>query len=392
MRNWPVKPLGTLTSKIGSGATPRGGSSVYVQRGVGFIRSADVLDHRMRLDNVAQIDLAAADALRNVAVEADDVLINITGDSIARCSVVDPGVLPARVSQHVAILRSNGAVDSRYLQCVLTAPEYKARLLAMSDGGTRKALTKSMLTQLPIPLPPIEVQRAIAEVLGTLEHKIAANAVTAEAAQTVMLAVARRATGRASLGALAVRRTASLKPDAFDDQVDHYSLPAFDSDALPERTTRDAVQSNKFLLRMPSLLIAKLNPRIPRIWNIPALSSHMAVASTEFVALEPDGCSTSALWAAVSQSDFSAELQGKVVGTSGSHQRVRPAEMLAVDVLDPRTLEATDRALLDELGRSVAVVRAESARLAATRDELLPLLMSGRMTVSDAGEVAEAVT
>jgi type I restriction enzyme S subunit len=283
-------------------------------------------------------------------------------------------------------------VHPLFLYYYLSQESMIAAVQDAAIGSSVPGFNLGQLKKLKVSIPGLSIQRAIAGVLGALDDKIAANATTVAAAQTLMLAVVQGATGRASLGTLAGRRTTSVKPESLEARVDHFSLPAFDNGVLPEQAARDSVKSNKFVLRGPSVLISKLNPRIPRIWDVPVLSSYMSVASTEFVVLEPDGCSTSALWAAISQPEFSTQLQGKVAGTSGSHQRVRPAEMLTIDVLDPRTLASTDRALLDDLGRSVALVRAESARLAATRDELLPLLMSDRITVSEVEEVAEAVT
>lgn len=368
--------------------------SEHGQPGFRILRVADVADGSVRPTGPDFVSTVHARAIGSKLSQPGDVLLTTKG-TVGRVAIYPNDAEQVVYSPQLCYFR---VLDKTILHPRLLAYWFKSG--AFLEQAAHRANNTDMaayinlrdIASLTLDLPDASKQLAIAEALGALDDKIAANAFTAEAAETVMLAVARQATGRTSLGSLAVHRTTSLKPDAFDDPVDHYSLPAFDSGALPERATSDSVQSNKFLLRGPSVLIAKLNPRIPRIWNIPALGSYMSVASTEFVVVEPDDCSTSALWAAVSQPDFSTQLQGKVAGTSGSHQRVRPAEMLAVDVLDPRTLAATDRALLDDLGRSVALVRAESARLAATRDELLPLLISGRVTVRDAEVAAEAVT
>jgi type I restriction enzyme S subunit len=97
--------LGDLTLKVGSGSTPRGGKSVYTDDGVAFIRSQNVYDNSFSFAGLARISDEAAHALRGVTVEAGDVLVNITGESVTRTCVVDPEALPARVSQHVAIVR-----------------------------------------------------------------------------------------------------------------------------------------------------------------------------------------------------------------------------------------------------------------------------------------------
>jgi type I restriction enzyme S subunit len=151
---WSVSTLTKLTSKIGSGATPRGGKEVYVDEGTNFIRSQNVYDYEFVWDGLAKINADDADRLRNVAVEVDDVLINITGDSILRTCVVDPNVLPARVNQHVAIVRAANGIPPRFLHLYLALPSTKAYLLGNDAGGSRAAVTKGHLELLPVLLPP----------------------------------------------------------------------------------------------------------------------------------------------------------------------------------------------------------------------------------------------
>jgi type I restriction enzyme S subunit len=93
---WRFRPLVEVTTKIGSGATPRGGSAVYLPQGTSFIRSQNVLDHEFEWSGLARITDEAAQDLRGVTVREGDVLLNITGDSILRTCVVDSSALPAR--------------------------------------------------------------------------------------------------------------------------------------------------------------------------------------------------------------------------------------------------------------------------------------------------------
>ena len=174
-QGWRAVELGNVCHKIGSGATPRGGQDSYTPTGVALIRSQNVLDLRFTGEGLARIPDEAADALRNVTVEAGDVLLNITGQSVARCCMVPEAVLPARVNQHVAIVRPNTEkLDSRFLQYALIAS--KPRLLALaSAGATREALTKAMISEFEIYAPPIDEQRRIATVLGSLDAKILSN-------------------------------------------------------------------------------------------------------------------------------------------------------------------------------------------------------------------------
>jgi type I restriction enzyme S subunit len=163
--------------KIGSGATPRGGKEAYKGGATSLIRSQNIYNEGFRRDGLVYINDHQSAELRNVDVKQTDVLLNITGDSVARCCQVAADVLPARVNQHVAIIRPEPkSLDARFLRYVLVSHEYQSRLLALaSAGATRPALTKSMIEELDIPLPPIPEQRAIASVLGALDDKIELN-------------------------------------------------------------------------------------------------------------------------------------------------------------------------------------------------------------------------
>ena len=175
---WRKIRLGDVCSKIGSGATPRGGKDVYLEEGTyTLIRSQNVHNAGFHRDGLVFIGEHHAEELRSVEVFEEDVLLNITGDSVARVCQVDPETLPARVNQHVAIIRPDaGTLDSRYLRYCLVNPEMQIKLLSWAgSGGTRNALTKGMIESLEISVPPLPEQRAIAHILGTLDDKIELN-------------------------------------------------------------------------------------------------------------------------------------------------------------------------------------------------------------------------
>lgn len=175
---FPVAKLGSLCSKIGSGATPRGGSKVYLESGkFALIRSQNVRNDRFDVNGLVFIEEKNAKQLANVEVESADVLLNITGDSVARCCQVDSSILPARVNQHVAIIRPiRTKLDSQFLRYFLVSPEMQEHMLAWaSSGATRNALTKGMIEGFNVPLPSLDEQNAIAHILGTLDKKIEVN-------------------------------------------------------------------------------------------------------------------------------------------------------------------------------------------------------------------------
>jgi type I restriction enzyme S subunit len=113
--------LGDVCEKIGSGATPRGGSEVYQSAGVSLIRSQNIYNEGFKKDGLAYISNHHAYELENVTVKSDDILLNITGDSVARTCQVPEEILPARVNQHVAIIRPRKDIlDARYLRYFLS--------------------------------------------------------------------------------------------------------------------------------------------------------------------------------------------------------------------------------------------------------------------------------
>ena len=175
---WAQYKLGDICIKIGSGATPRGGKEVYLEEGpVALIRSQNVLDYSFSYGGLAYIDEDQANQLSNVEVENSDVLLNITGDSVARVCQVPNELLPARVNQHVAIIRPDRAkADAQFLKYYLLNPKFKNQMLAYASvGATRKALTKGMIEDFDIVLPAMTTQRRIAAILSALDDKIELN-------------------------------------------------------------------------------------------------------------------------------------------------------------------------------------------------------------------------
>lgn len=178
---WETYKLGEICTKIGSGATPKGGKESYLASGeYSLIRSQNVLDYVFSYDGLAFINDEQASKLNNVTIEEDDVLLNITGDSVARVCQVPKNVLPARVNQHVAIIRPNKEIlDSAFLKYYLLNPPFKALLLTYSSvGATRNAITKGMIEELDVTIPSIEQQNRIAHILTTIDDKIENNLAT----------------------------------------------------------------------------------------------------------------------------------------------------------------------------------------------------------------------
>jgi type I restriction enzyme S subunit len=158
---WVTRSLKSLATKIGSGATPSGGRESYFSEGVPLIRSMNV--HFRGFDRTGLVFLSEeqADELSNVIVQKDDVLLNITGASIGRVTVAPTEMAGARVNQHVTIVRPTSELFPRFLSMFLASPSVQRMIDEIQVGATRQALTKAMIEQFDIPLPPFAEQKRI---------------------------------------------------------------------------------------------------------------------------------------------------------------------------------------------------------------------------------------
>ncbi|MEZ4799168.1 MAG: restriction endonuclease subunit S [Flavobacteriales bacterium] len=170
---WEEKTLKELTIKIGSGATPRGGKESYKSKGISLVRSMNVHDWEFREKNLAFIDEKQAAELNGATLQEEDVLLNITGASVARSCVFPKEYLPARVNQHVSIIRpKKELLDARFLNLLLTSKTYKKQLLITGEqGATRQAITKSQIEGFRVCIPPLEEQQTVVRQLDALRSE-----------------------------------------------------------------------------------------------------------------------------------------------------------------------------------------------------------------------------
>ncbi|OGW55701.1 MAG: hypothetical protein A2Y81_05825 [Nitrospirae bacterium RBG_13_43_8] len=412
--------LGNVCEKIGSGATPRGGSEVYQSSGVALIRSQNVYNDGFRKEGLAYINDKHARELENVIVQAGDVLLNITGDSVARVCQVPKEVLPARVNQHVSIIRPHKDIlDAKYLKYFLVSLLMQQYMNALAaSGATRQALTKGMIEAYEIPAPPLPEQRAIASILGALDDKIELNRKMNETLEAMAQAIFKswfldfdpiagvghhkewqdsplgkipKGWRVLTLGDIAELYRNTFNPSAFPEEVfDHFSIPAFDEGKMPARDLGITIKSNKFLLPENCVLISKLNPRIPRVW-FPKISKLRAIASTEFLVLVPKKPYTKEfIYSLCISAYFIDTFTSLVTGTSSSHQRVKPEDLLSIKIVCPTDLvleEFTQK--VEPLFKNIQSNKEQAHTLASIRDALLPKLLSGEIRVKDAERFAE---
>jgi len=188
-----------------------------------------------------------------------------------------------------------------------------------------------------------------------------------------------------AVGELATLSKTQVNPqESATEVVDYFSIPAFDAGMRPAVEICSAIKSNKVLVVAESVLLSKLNPRIGRVWLPASSRGRRQIASTEFLVFVPmRKADRHYLYCQFQQSSFRDQLAQNASGTSSSHQRVRPEDVLHRSVVLP-ALSARNAFgdVVDPLFALMAALHDESAKLAATRDYLLPKLLSGRVRVS----------
>lgn len=395
--SWRTMTLGELVAE-GGGSIQTGpfGSQLhaadYVSVGTPSVMPQNIGDNRINEADTARVSDDDMQRLTKYWLAEGDIVYSRRGDVERRALVraendgwlCGTGCLRVRVGD-------DQIHDPAFVSYALGLAESRKWIVQHAVGATMLNLNTGILGGVPISVPSISVQRGIAEVLGALDDKIAANVQALDAASSLAIALA-QSDRMVRLDEIVDQVKGVVNPASFGSAlVSHFSLPAFDVGSGPELVAGDSIKSNKTRIEGNTVLISKLNPRFPRIWDVIATGDLPALASTEFVSVTSSSIPSSVLWAALSAPTFASALESKVAGTSGSHQRVKPADLLATEIADPRSLSASAAAAIADLGEMRHALQHETSHLAATRDALLPLLMSGKVTVKDAESVVGEV-
>ena len=188
------------------------------------------------------------------------------------------------------------------------------------------------------------------------------------------------------LNEIATLKKESVKPFSQPNGMFfHFSLPEFDNGKIPSKELGSNILSSKYRVFPFSVLISKLNPRIPRIWSVINCPQN-SVCSTEFQVIKPREVSFfSFILCLASSLDFARSLQSKVTGTSSSHQRVNPKDIINHELVipKPQSIQSFNE-VTSPMFRLMEDNREGNKTLISLRDTLLPKLISGELEVNQA--------
>ena len=381
-----IYKLKDICLKIGSGATPKGGKEAYCDEGISLIRSQNVLDFTFSYDGLAHINDQQAEKLSNVEVKPQDILLNITGDSVARVCTVDPRALPARVNQHVAIIRPDeNRVLSSYILYFLQM--IKPYLLQIAAGGaTRNALTKSMIENLELEVPDVLSQKKIVSVLDDIQGKIRDNNEINKNLSDLLQAIYQKQFGEVSLGANQGILSDICSYSKEKVAVSELNVNTYFSteNMLPEKAGSTKATSLPTTLqttacRKGDTLISNIRPYFKKI----VYCEDMCGCSTDVLCFTPVQSQYAAyLFSTLYTDKFFAFMVAGSKGTKmprGDKQQIMTYPVILPAENELEEFNAIAFPVLEQLNSN----KAENKRLSALRDALLPKLMSGELDVSD---------
>ncbi len=395
MITWARAPLGDVLELLldNRGKTPKKMGGDWIGSGIRVISAMNVKQGRVDNENIRYVSDDLYHRWMPNPLQPGDVLVTSEAPlgEIAYWSSTTEVVLGQRL---FALRGTPGTVHGRFLYYWLTAADAQAQLQGRATGTTVEGIRQSQLVQLMVPVPPLAEQRAIADILGALDDKIESNGRLVAATSSCLMSLTKliESLPRTALRSVTVTSREVIDPKTVQGSpVEHFSIPAFDRNGMPEVTSPSAILSGKFAIRGPRILVSRLNPRTPRVWHAVPVSTP-ALGSTEFLVLDdPAGGSLARVWLAVTGESFTTEMQRRATGTSGSHQRLRPEDALDIDVPDTRLADPRVLAEVDAYLGLTNQSRVESQTLAALRDALLPELLSGRLRAPEAREQVEAI-
>jgi type I restriction enzyme S subunit len=400
----------------------------YVSTGVPVVPTEGIGRRRILTEGIPEVAEETAARLSRHRLMTGDILF-------ARRGVQATGLSAIVTSRQEGWLCGTGAIllrvthesiDPEFLSFLMSANQSVLWLKQHAVGAVMPNLNEGVIRQIPIKLPPLPEQRAIASVLGTLDDLIELNRETNELLEEMARAlfkswfvdfdpVRAKLEGRPPAGMDAA--TAALFPDHFQDSelgqipkgwevgkvsdfaslgrvavnpgnypsevFDHYSLPAFDDGRVPKAENGASIMSNKFLVDPDAVLLSKLNPHIPRVWLPDLRGNRRSVCSTEFmVARASSGASREYLFSIFTNPSFASIYGTLVSGTTGSHQRISPDSFIAMQIVAPpsQVIEAFTGMVKPMFGTIHSNIQ-ESRDLATLRDTLLPKLLSGEVSI-----------
>lgn len=380
--------------------------------GIRLLRGDNIVQGKLRWDGVKRWGFDDNESFEKYSLRAGDIVLAMDRPWIEaglKYAWITEHDLPCLLVQRVSRLRGINGLLTPYIRYVIGHHSFTDYLKGIWTGVAVPHISESQIRAFHFLLPPTGVQERILRILSAYDDLIENNtrriSILEDMAQMIYREwfVNFRFPGHekvkmaeSEMGAIpegwscgSVARIVRLSrkgvnpEDSGDETFLHFSIPAFDQGRMPVLEQGSTIKSGKYLIAPGCILLSKLNPRIPRIWIPTFDSSHRAIASTEFLVLTPViHNSRGYVYELLRSPEVQGQFIGLALGTSTSHQRVKPQDFANMAIyLPPEDLIARFCRIVDPMLDSILNMRRRIANLGTTRDFLLPKLISGEVSV-----------
>ncbi len=360
-----------------------------------FLNTGDIERGKILHKNYSLVEKMPGQAKKSI--KKGDILFSEIRPANGRWAYVDFDSDDFIVSTKLMVLRANEKIHSKYLYHLLTSPEIvnKLQQLAEARSGTFPQITFTQLSNIEFRLPPKETQIKIASFFDSLEKAIESalniNSTLESIALNYFKKLFQFQANEIPIGFksgtfqdVAIQIKESIKPSQnIDKYYAHYSLPAFDANEEPSLDLGLTILSNKTQVKKYSVLISKLNPRIPRIWPVGDIDEKTSICSTEFIGFTPKQAHYySFIVYFLKQNETTSKLAGFATGTSSSHQRVKPENILKLPIIIPpdsviKSFDDIVKPFLEERFKNIKNI----LTIQKLRECLLPKLLNGEIEI-----------
>jgi type I restriction enzyme S subunit len=412
-KNWELKKLSEITDKkVTYGIVQPG---FHDDEGVPILRVNNIKGGTIQDSEVMKVSLDIASKYKRTELKGDEILITLVGN-LGEVAIVSEKYKGWNIARAVGKIELKDKSDNDWVAGWLTSAQLKHYIKTHANTTVQHTLNLSDVENLPIIMPPKNQRDALAYFISIFNKKTTLlryqNQTLEELAQTLFKrwfvefefpndeGQPYKSSGgkmvESELGEIPERwrvgevsdhvdhSTKSVSPGKEPDKVyHHYSIPAFDSGRYPTLDRGETILSNKYKVIKNSILVSKLNPRTSRIWTVFQPKDN-AICSTEIQVFIPQNNKYAFAFGLFQHASIRREMAQRASGTSSSHQRVRPGDILNIECVVPpnEVLEKFENAVLHTL-RKVDKNQNEIQSLTQLRDTLLPKLMSGELRVKN---------
>ena len=388
MSEWKEVRVQDVSRRITSGGTPSTKISEYYGGNIPWLNTKEINFRPIvkTEQHITELGLANSPAKW---IEKNSVIVAMYGATAGKSAISKIALTTNQACCNITVDESKA--DYRFIYYALV--DSYSKLENLASGAAQQNLSVGVISNFEISIPPLPEQRAIAEVLSSLDDKIdllhRQNKTLESLAETLFrqwfVEDARVDWKEYSLSDFVEHVKEGITPSEFKDTLFyHYSLPAYDENKMPAQELGNDILSNKYKVIPNSILVSKLNPRFPRIWPIIDLLGGNSICSTEFQVLKPkSGKLYGYIYFLLRSKEAIDFLAMSASGTSGSHQRVRPEDILNIEAKFPSIERAKQFSGL-AMGHiyKIQFNQHQIQTLEKLRDSLLPKLMGGELKIT----------